>query len=116
MAKKVTGPLHLADAEPTNADFSSIVIPATGIDVATMVIETAGVTAATGEFKVMARNGRSAWSSLAISPSIILANANINTNVVLSNLSFTELRIDFIRGSSGDDGTFSIWFQGEGLI
>lgn len=112
--KQITGPLRLANAAPLNTNFSSSVIPVKTIDTAGFTIETTGATTATGQFKVKARNGEGGWVDLSLSPLIILSNADISVPALLTDLSFTEIRLDYTRGTSGDTGTFTVWFQGEG--
>lgn len=117
MPKQVTGPLVLCTAQPTNANWSSQEFPAAAIDTASFVIATAGITAASGEFKVKAKNTETGtWCTLDLTPAFTLANVNVTQPIVLTDLCFTKIRLDFIAGSGGDNGTFSVWFQGEGNV
>lgn len=115
MPKMVTGPLSIASGLPMNTSFNSQDIPSTGIDTASFTIETTGVTVATGTFKVFAKNGSSGWVDLGISPGITLANANISSVILLADLAFSFIRLQYTRGTAGDTGTYSVWFQGEGM-
>ena len=115
MPKIFSGPLRIANALPTNTSFTSDPIPATGIDTGTFIIETAGVTAASGSFKVLAKNGQSGWVDLGLTPTVQLNNANLSTAILLTDLCFTQIRFQFDRGAPGDVGTYSVWFQGEGM-
>ena len=117
MPKQVSGPLTIATALPTNANWSSQEFPATQIDTASFIVKTTGVTAATGQFKIMAKNTENGqWTSLDLTPAVVLSNADINQPILLTDLCFTKIRMDFVAGSGADDGTFSVWFQGEGMV
>jgi len=115
MTKSVTGPLLIASNLPLNVSFDSIPIPFKTIDIASFIITTSGATTSSGNFKVFARNGSSAWVDIGISPTIILSNADRQEVLALSDVSVSEILLRYTRGTVGDSGTFTAWFQGEGV-
>lgn len=69
-------------------------------------------TAPVGEVKVYVQNGSSPWTLLGISPAAVVGGASGANNIMITNVSFEKIRVDYVRTSG--TGSLSVVLTGKG--
>lgn len=115
--KNIVRAFRLKDDQSLAASFTTAATNVDYLDNIGFIVTTSGVTNNVGTFGVQVRltdaehNTSSDWVDLSLSGTPTLANANLSFAINLTQLPFSEVRLQFTAGGIGPDGTADVWIE-----